>query len=73
MDQLALIYGVSLSPHAARLTVAEFLDSSLPNPVIGDRLRFGDMELVIRELKDETIGAVGFRLPKARAPAPPRP
>ncbi|MAY25269.1 MAG: potassium/proton antiporter [Polycyclovorans sp.] len=73
MDQLALIYGVSLSPHAARLTVAEFLDSSLPNPVIGDRLRFGDMELVIRELKDDTIGAVGLRLPKARAPAPPRP
>lgn len=70
MDQLAMIYGWTVSPHAAKLTVAEFLHSSLPNPVIGDRLRLGDMELVIRELKDDTIGAVGLRLPKTRPPSP---
>lgn len=65
-----MIYGWTVSPHAAKLTVAEFLHSSLPNPVIGDRLRLGDMELVIRELKDDTIGAVGLRLPKTRPPSP---
>lgn len=70
LEPLAMIYGVTISPHAAKLTVAEFLHSSLPNPVIGDRLRFGEMELVIRELKDDTIGAVGLRLPRTRGPAP---
>lgn len=67
---VAAVYGIELPPHAEKLTVAEFLQSSLPKPVMGDRLRLGEMELVIRELRDGTVGAVGLRLPRSRTPAP---
>jgi cell volume regulation protein A len=63
MAELAEMYGLALPPHALRLTVAEFILSSLPRPVIGDRLRLGEVELVVRRIDGETLAEVGLRLP----------
>jgi potassium/hydrogen antiporter len=61
--ELATAYPVEPPPHALRLTIAEFLTSSLPKPVVCDRLRLGDLELVVRKVDGETITGVGLRLP----------
>lgn len=64
MSALADAYGLdTLPPHAARLTVAEFIASSLPKPVVGDRLRLGEMELVVRRIEGDEILDIGLRLP----------
>lgn len=63
LSELALTYGISLPAHAHRLTVSEFITSSLPQPVVGDRLRLGDIELVVRKVEDNKIEQVGLRLP----------
>lgn len=66
MAALAEVYALDLPPHALTLTVSEFLTSSLPKPVAGDRLRFGEIELVVRSIADSGIQAVGLRLPSPR-------
>jgi potassium/hydrogen antiporter len=64
MSDLAEAYGLDhLPPHAMRLTVAEFIVSSLPKPVVGDRLRLGELELVVRRIDGDNIEAIGLRLP----------
>ncbi|MDE2149866.1 MAG: potassium/proton antiporter [Gammaproteobacteria bacterium] len=61
--ELARAYGAQLPPHADAQTVAEFAASYLPRPVVGDRLRLGPVELVIREMDGGRPTALGLRFP----------
>lgn len=60
---LAQAYGVELPDSAAGLTVAAFFASVVPRPVVGDRLRLGEMELVVRRMDGQRIGEIWLRLP----------
>jgi cell volume regulation protein A len=63
IEALREAYGVVLPENAANKTVAEYLAEMLPRPVIGDRLRLGDMELVVKKMEGETPTEIGLRLP----------
>lgn len=49
-------------------TLAETLRRHLPQPVEGDRVRVGGMELTVRRLTGGKITEVGLRLPKSEEP-----
>ena len=63
IEALREAYGVVLPENAANRTVAEFLAEVLPRPVVGDRLKLGDMELVVKKMDGETPSEIGLRLP----------
>jgi len=62
-DALREAYGVELPEAASGKTVAAFLGEVLPRPVVGDRLRLGDMELVVKKMEGEQVAEIGLRLP----------
>lgn len=57
-------YGVAPPPSVMDETLAETLRRHLPQPVEGDRVRIGGMELTVRRLEAGRITEVGLRLPK---------
>lgn len=63
LQSLAEAYGVELPPDTADKTIGEYLVSTLPGTVVGDRLRLGEVELVVRSMEDGKIRGVGLRLP----------
>ena len=60
---LCTAYGLELPADAEQLTVAELLARHLPHPVIGDRLRLGDVQLVIKRTEGDRAVEIGLRLP----------
>ena len=56
-------YGLDLPESARDRTVVEFFRSVIPRPVVGDRLRLGDMELVVKKMDNDRIIEIGLRLP----------
>lgn len=63
MADVADAYGVPPPPGTDGLDVAAVFARYLPNAVVGDRLRLGDIELVVRRMERERITDVGLRLP----------
>lgn len=57
------VYGVELPESAHHQSVAEFFSSVIPRPVVGDRLRLGEMELVVKRMESDKITEIGLRLP----------
>lgn len=58
-------YGAQVPASVHDETLAETLRRHLPQPVEGDRVRVGGMELTVRKLTAGRISEVGLRLPKA--------
>lgn len=58
-------YGATAPASVAGETLAETLRRHLPQPVEGDRVRVGGIELTVRKLEGGRIIEVGLRLPKA--------
>ncbi|MGQ0620260.1 MAG: potassium/proton antiporter [Panacagrimonas sp.] len=56
-------YGIDLPDAATGRSVAQFFETVVPKPVIGDRLRLGDMELVVKRMEGQRITEIGLRLP----------
>ncbi|TXH05171.1 MAG: potassium/proton antiporter [Nevskiaceae bacterium] len=63
-QDLAMHYGLSIPEGSERQTVGELLLRFLPRPVVGDRLRLGPVELVVRRMEDGALREVGIRLPR---------
>ncbi|MFW6092666.1 MAG: transporter associated domain-containing protein, partial [Pseudomonadota bacterium] len=59
---LAGIYG--FDPGNAHETIGALLRRRYPHPVVGDRLAFGSVEFVIREVDDDRIVKIGLKLRK---------
>jgi len=63
MSEVAAAYGVVAPPGTEGLDVREVFARFLPNAVVGDRLRLGDIELVVRKMERDRITDLGLRLP----------
>jgi cell volume regulation protein A len=60
---LAEIYGIAVEPSQYAMTVADLFDRRLgraPHP--GDRVRLGEVALVVHRVKDEQVVTVGLQL-----------
>jgi NhaP-type Na+/H+ and K+/H+ antiporters with a unique C-terminal domain len=64
MAALAASYGAELPADSGDLPVAAFIEQHLPRPVVGDRLRLGPIELVIRDMEAGHVTALGLRFPE---------
>ena len=60
---LADCYGVHLPESAREKSVGAFFASVVPRPVVGDRLRLGEMELVVKRMDGQKLEEIWLRLP----------
>lgn len=61
--ELAAVYGFGIPASAQDMTLAQFLDDAFRGRVVvGDRLRLGGAELVVREIEDGRVTRVGLRV-----------
>lgn len=63
VDAICATYGIAMPAPASGKTVAQWLAMHLPHPVIGDRLRLGDFQLVIAAVDGDRPTQIGLRLP----------
>jgi cell volume regulation protein A len=66
VEALADAYGVEMPEAARGHTLAGFFHVHMRNPVVGDRMRLGSMELVVRKMDGDQIVQLGLRLPHDR-------
>lgn len=59
---IACLYGLELDPADASGTLEEYLDHRFDRPVVGDRVKLGTVEFVVREMQGERIAKVGLKL-----------
>lgn len=70
-DDLAVMYGLSLGPDAKGRQIGEVMHDALGEQVVtGDRLKFGEIELVVREARDGRIRRIGLELEDTRIHLP---
>jgi potassium/hydrogen antiporter len=63
LGDLAAIYGLEVPEAAAAKSLADYLDQAFHGrAVVGDRVRLGAAELVVREIENGRISRVGLRL-----------
>ncbi len=63
VEALVDAYGLPVPADAMKQTLSAFIGGFLNRPVVGDRLRLGDMELIVRRMDGERIVGLGLRLP----------
>jgi cell volume regulation protein A len=62
LTDIALFYGIDIPPGAGDSTLGEYLQRVFrKRPVVGDRLKIGRVEFVIREMRGERIERVGLK------------
>ena len=63
LGEVCSLYGVPFEPVYYDRTLAEFMTMRLgPTVVVGDRIKIGDIELVVRALRKEKISKVGLEI-----------
>ena len=63
LGDLAAVYGLGLPDGAANKSLADyFAEAFHGRAVVGDRVRLGGAELVVREIDNARITRVGLRL-----------
>ncbi len=62
MADLTLLYALQLDPEMASGTLEDYLNRQFERPVVGDRVRLGRIEFVVREMRGKRIAKVGMRL-----------
>jgi cell volume regulation protein A len=63
LGEVCSLYGVPFEPVFHDHTLAEFMSMRLgKNVVVGDRVKIGDIELVVRALRREKISKVGLEI-----------
>ena len=74
VEQIAEMYGLPLSLPNARLTLRDLLRNEFGGSCeLGDRVRMGGVELIVRDMEDDTITSVGMALEPARVTSRRRP
>jgi len=73
VDELAVVYGLDLGEHRSGETLADFMHERLGKiAVVGDRIRLGEVELVVRAVKEGRVRTVGLELEDQREKLPAR-
>ena len=62
LDDLAGMYDIELPDAACDVTAGEWLHQRFGRPVVGDRVRLGQVELVVREMTGDRVSRVGLKL-----------
>ncbi|QKT04509.1 potassium/proton antiporter [Ectothiorhodospiraceae bacterium 2226] len=63
MADVAMMYGLAQAPDMAASSLSEYLSGHLKaRPVVGDRLRLGHVEFVVREVEGGRIRKVGLKI-----------
>ncbi|HEX7035723.1 MAG TPA: potassium/proton antiporter [Pseudomonadales bacterium] len=66
---LADVYGIPVPAEHAQETLAQYFRHAFHGrAVVGDRVRLGDIELVVREIEGPEVRRVGLRLPEQSEP-----
>lgn len=63
LAKLSAIYGFSVPLEHADWSIGRYIFSKYPRPVVGDRVRLGSLEFVVREMSDARLKKVGLKLP----------
>lgn len=63
LEELGRIYGFRTEPASAGMTIADYLLRRFPKPVVGDRVRLGSVEFVVRSTEGDRIEQVGLKIP----------
>lgn len=63
VTDLCAAYGIEPPADTQGLTVAALLARHLPHPVIGDRLRLGEVQLIVKRTEGDRAVEIGLRLP----------
>ena len=62
LGDIAGFYGVDVPPGAENASLAEYLQRVFrKRPVVGDRLKAGRVEFVVREVADGRVSRVGLK------------
>ena len=62
LSDVAQFYAIAVPPQAGAVSLADYLERVFhQRPVVGDRLKMGRVEFVVREMKDERIVRVGLK------------
>ena len=62
MDDLAALYGFVPPADAAGKSVSQFLAGRFNKPVVGDRVKIGPVQFVVRSMEGEDCAKVGLKL-----------
>ncbi len=62
LAEVARLYGLTLDPADAAGTLEQCLKRRFDRPVVGDRVRLGSVEFVVREMQGGRIVKVGMKL-----------
>ncbi|HEX4895195.1 MAG TPA: potassium/proton antiporter [Solimonas sp.] len=60
---LCAAYGIPVPTGAEGVSLGEILARHLPHPVVGDRIRLGDLQLVVKRVDGDRAVEIGLRLP----------
>lgn len=63
VEELCQAYGVAVPAEGVGRTVGDLVRQHLPHPVVGDRLRLGELQLVVRAVDGDRPLQIGLRLP----------
>lgn len=70
-DDLALMYGIDLGPGARGRRIGDVLHDAMGDHVVaGDRVKFNEIELVVREARDGRMRRIGLELEDTRIHLP---
>jgi potassium/hydrogen antiporter len=62
LGEVGQLYGFQVAPAAAGLSVAEYIAQAFHHrPVVGDRVRLGQVELVVRDAGEGGVTRVGLK------------
>lgn len=62
LADLGMLYNFSVPSRMANWSIARYIHSQYKYPVVGDRVRLGDVEFVVLEMKDAHLTKVSMKL-----------
>ncbi len=62
LEALAAVYNLKLPADAHDASVADYIARVLPRPVVGDRLKLGEIKLVVKAMEEDRIVEIGLHL-----------
>ena len=64
LADLSMVYNFPVPPQMANWSIARYIFSKYRQPVVGDRVRLGDVEFVVLSMKNQRLIKVSLKLHK---------